>query len=117
MLVRSEPVEVALGILLVLLVVPCALIDLEHRIIPNRLTGPAAVLALVLGSALDPSGEAARLISGAVAGMVLLFAAVIRPDGMGMGDVKLGAVMGSASARPSLRRSWWRSSPASSPGS
>ena len=93
-LAHSEPAQSALGVLLVLLVVSCALIDLEHRIIPNRLTGPAALLALVVGSVLDPSGEPARLIAGAAAGTFLLLPALIRPGGMGMGDVKLAAVMG-----------------------
>jgi leader peptidase (prepilin peptidase)/N-methyltransferase len=94
LLAGGEPVQVALGVLLVLLVVPCALIDLQHRIIPNRLTGPAAVLAVIVGSVLDPSGEAGRVISGAAAGGFLLLAALIRPGAMGMGDVKLAGVMG-----------------------
>ena len=79
---------------LILLVVPVALIDLEHRIIPNRLTPLGAVLALALGLALDPSGEPERLIAGAAAGGFLLLAALAYPGGMGMGDVKLAGVMG-----------------------
>ena len=86
--------RIALGILIVLLVVPAALIDLEHRLIPNRLTAPAAVLALALGTALDPSGEPGRLIAAAGAGGFLLIAALAYPGGMGMGDVKLVGVLG-----------------------
>jgi len=85
---------VVLGIVLILLVVPIALIDLEHRIIPNRLTLLGAVLAIALGTALDPSGEPARLIAGAAAGGFLLAAALAYPGGMGMGDVKLAGMMG-----------------------
>src|SRR5207302_3044586 len=85
---------IALGVTLVLLVVPAALIDLEHRIIPNRLTAAGAVLALLIGVALDPAGEPERLIDGAAAGGFLLIAALAYPGGMGMGDVKLAAVMG-----------------------
>jgi leader peptidase (prepilin peptidase)/N-methyltransferase len=85
---------IALSITLILLVVPAALIDLEHRIIPNRITALGAVLALVIGLALDPSGEPDRLIAGAAAGGFLLLAALAYPGGMGMGDVKLAAVMG-----------------------
>ncbi|MGH2904955.1 MAG: prepilin peptidase, partial [Solirubrobacteraceae bacterium] len=55
---------IALSIALILIVVPAALIDLEHRIIPNRITVPGAALALVLGLALDPGGEPTRLIAG-----------------------------------------------------
>jgi leader peptidase (prepilin peptidase)/N-methyltransferase len=87
-------VRVVLGVTLVLVLVPVALIDLEHHIVPNRITGPAAVVALVLGTALDPGGEPARLLAGAGAGGFFLIAALCSPRGMGMGDVKLAGVMG-----------------------
>lgn len=93
-LAHSSAAAIALSVALILLVVPAALIDLEHRIIPNRLTALGAVLALVLGLALDPSGEPQRLIAGAGAGGFLLLAALAYPGGMGMGDVKLAGVMG-----------------------
>ena len=86
--------SMALDLALVLIVVPAALIDLEHRIIPNRLTLLGALLALALGVGLDPSGEPARLIAGAGAAGFLLLAALAYPGGMGMGDVKLAGVMG-----------------------
>lgn len=93
-LAHGSAAGIALGVTLVLLVVPAALIDLEHRIIPNRLTAAGAVFALVIGLALDPAGEPERLIAGAAAGGFLLLAALAYPGGMGMGDVKLAAVMG-----------------------
>jgi leader peptidase (prepilin peptidase) / N-methyltransferase len=86
--------SIALSVTLILLLVPAALIDLEHRIIPNRLTGAGALLALALGAALDPAGEPTRLIAGAAAGGFLLLAALAYPGGMGMGDVKLAGMMG-----------------------
>ena len=52
------------------------------------------MLALVLGTALDPAGEPERLIAGVAAGGFLLLAALAYPGGMGMGDVKLAGVMG-----------------------
>lgn len=93
-LAHLSTVRTALGIALILLVVPIALIDLEHRIIPNQLTALGAALALAIGLALDPAGEPARLIAAAAAGGFLLAAALAYPGGMGMGDVKLAAVMG-----------------------
>ena len=93
-LAHRSAAGIALSLALVLLVIPAALIDLEHRIIPNRLTALGAVLALAIGSALDPAGEPERLIAGASAGGLLLIAALAYPGGMGMGDVKLAAVMG-----------------------
>ncbi len=66
-LTRSSAAGVALGPVLVSSLVPAAVIDLEHHIIPNRITLPAALAALALGSALDPPGEPARLIAAAAA--------------------------------------------------
>jgi leader peptidase (prepilin peptidase) / N-methyltransferase len=91
---HESAVGIALGLVLVLLIVPAALIDLEHRIIPNRITALGAVLALVIGLALDPAGEPERLIAAAGAGGFLLLAALAYPGGMGMGDVKLAGMMG-----------------------
>jgi|SRR5580704_7823543 leader peptidase (prepilin peptidase)/N-methyltransferase len=93
-LAHHSAVTIALSVVLILLVVPAAVIDLEHRIIPNQITALGAVLALVIGLALDPAGEPARLIGGAAAGGFLLLAALAYPGGMGMGDVKLAGMMG-----------------------
>jgi leader peptidase (prepilin peptidase) / N-methyltransferase len=93
-LAQHSASAIALSVTLILLVVPAAFIDLEHRIIPNRITALGAVLALVIGLALDPGGEPGRLIAGAAAGGFLLVAALAYPGGMGMGDVKLAGVMG-----------------------
>jgi leader peptidase (prepilin peptidase)/N-methyltransferase len=83
-----------LGLVLVAFLVPIALIDADHRIIPNKLTLPAAVLGLVLGTVLDPGGEVERLIAGLAAGTVLALPSLLHPKGMGMGDAKLVAVLG-----------------------
>jgi leader peptidase (prepilin peptidase)/N-methyltransferase len=93
-LTHESAIGIALSIVLILLVVPAALIDLEHRIIPNRITALGAVLAIGVGLALDPGGEPERLIAGAGAGGFLLLAALAYPGGMGMGDVKLAGMMG-----------------------
>lgn len=93
-LAHQSAAAITLSIVLILLVVPAALIDLEHRIIPNKITALGAVLALLIGVALDPAGEPERLIAGAAAGGFLLLAALAYPGGMGMGDVKLAGMMG-----------------------
>jgi leader peptidase (prepilin peptidase)/N-methyltransferase len=93
-LTRASAWGTALGLLLVLMLVPVAFIDLEHHIIPNRILAPVALAAVVAGSALDPSGELERVIAAAAAGGLLLAAALCYPRGMGMGDVKLAAVLG-----------------------
>jgi leader peptidase (prepilin peptidase)/N-methyltransferase len=93
-LAKHTPADVVLGLTLIAVLVPVALIDLEHRIIPNKITLPAAVAAVAIGCALDLRGVPEQLIAGAGAGGFLLFFAFAYPRGMGMGDVKLAAVLG-----------------------
>ena len=86
--------EVWPGLVFVSMLVLVAAIDIEHRIVPNRILAPAAVTALLLWALADPGRIPENLIAGAAAGGFLLIAAVAYPGGMGMGDVKLVAVMG-----------------------
>ena len=91
---HADTAALVLGLVLVAFLVPIALIDIDHRIIPNRLTLPAAVLAVVLGTALDPGGEVERLIAGAAGATLLGLPALLNPKGMGLGDAKLVGVLG-----------------------
>ena len=93
-LARHSVHEVALGLVLVTVLVPVAMIDLEHRIIPNAITLPAALAAVGIGVVTKPSGVPEQLIAGAAAGGFLLLFVLAYPRGMGMGDVKLAAVLG-----------------------
>ncbi len=90
----ADTASLVLGLVLIAFLVPIALIDLDSQIIPNRLTLPAAVLGLVLGTVLDPGGEVERLIAAAIGGTLLALPALLHPKGMGMGDAKLVAVLG-----------------------
>jgi leader peptidase (prepilin peptidase)/N-methyltransferase len=83
-----------LGVTLVAVVVPASWIDLDRRLIPNRLTAAGALAAVAIGLATDPARVPVQLAWGAAAGGFLLTAALARPGGMGMGDVKLAAVLG-----------------------
>jgi leader peptidase (prepilin peptidase)/N-methyltransferase len=72
-------------------------IDLEHRIIPNRIVIPATGVVLLANTLLDLSPE---WTLGALGGSGFLFAAaLVYPAGMGMGDVKLALLMGAALGR------------------
>jgi leader peptidase (prepilin peptidase)/N-methyltransferase len=86
--------DLLLGVVLVGLLVPITLSDLRRRVIPNRLTGAGALAAIAIGGATDLSELPAQLAAGAGAGGFLLVAALARPDGMGMGDVKLAGMLG-----------------------
>ena len=69
-------------------------IDLDHRIIPNKIVLPAAIWGLAATIAFRPDNIDDSLIAGGIAFGALLLAAVAYPAGMGMGDVKLAGVMG-----------------------
>ena len=86
--------SLVLGLLLVGILIPIALIDLDYRIIPNRITLPSALAAIALGLVLRPSGVPEQLIAGAAAAVFLLVFVLAYPRGMGMGDVKLAGVLG-----------------------
>jgi leader peptidase (prepilin peptidase) / N-methyltransferase len=93
-LVYGADNDVWAPLLFVLLLVPITLIDLEHHIIPNVLTGIGAVGAIVLLVLFDSDSIVEHLIAATAAGGFFLLAAIVYPAGMGMGDVKLAAVMG-----------------------
>jgi leader peptidase (prepilin peptidase) / N-methyltransferase len=74
--------------------VAVAAIDLEHRIVPNRVLLPAAVWAVIGWALVELGFLPEALAAGAGAFIFLLLAALVYPAGMGMGDVKLAGVMG-----------------------
>jgi leader peptidase (prepilin peptidase)/N-methyltransferase len=72
-------------------------IDIEHRILPDRIVLPSAALVLAAQTALHPSVE---WIAGALGASLFLFLAVLAyPRGMGMGDVKFALLLGAMLGR------------------
>jgi leader peptidase (prepilin peptidase) / N-methyltransferase len=66
--------------------------DLEHRLIPDRIVLPGAVVVLALRTLDEPS--VAWILGGLGAGLALFLLVLAYPKGMGMGDVKLALFMG-----------------------
>jgi leader peptidase (prepilin peptidase)/N-methyltransferase len=91
---HDDVAQLVLGLVLVTFLVPIAVIDLDVRRIPNALTAPAAVLAIVLGALLAPHDLPEQLAAGAAALIFFMLPAMLSKKGMGMGDVKLAAVLG-----------------------
>ncbi len=81
----------AIPVLLATLLIASAT-DLRSRLIPNWLVALAALAGL--GAAAAGGGVGPALLSGLLAAAPFLAAALIRPEGMGMGDVKLAGVIG-----------------------
>src|SRR5947209_14077142 len=80
-LVKHSAHDIVLGLVLVGILVPIALIDLEYRVIPNRITIPAALAAIAIGLATNPAGVPEQLIAGAAAGGFLLVFVLLYPRG------------------------------------
>jgi leader peptidase (prepilin peptidase)/N-methyltransferase len=84
---------------LAVLATPLVLIDLEHHRLPDRLVAPAAGSALALLAVAAAVGHrwaayARGRAGGALVLIVLLLLALLPGGGFGLGDVKLGAVLG-----------------------
>jgi len=77
--------------------VAVSVVDLERRIIPNRIVLPAAAVVLAAQTLLFPSPEWALAAVGA--SLFLFLAALAYPAGMGMGDVKLALLLGAMLGR------------------
>lgn len=71
-----------------------AAIDLERRIIPNRIVLPATGLILASQIALSPDRAFEWVAAAVGAALFLLLPLLIYPSGMGMGDVKLALLLG-----------------------
>lgn len=90
----DDGAEIALGLVFVTMLVAVTVTDLEQRIIPNKILLVAAVAGAAIAAAVDPGSLPERAIAALAAGGLLFLAALAYPRGMGLGDVKLAAVMG-----------------------
>jgi leader peptidase (prepilin peptidase)/N-methyltransferase len=84
---------------LVLLLLPLALIDLEHHLLPDALTLPGIAAGLAFsalgGLATLPGALLGAAIGGALPYLVIVAYRALRGgEGMGLGDVKLLAMIG-----------------------
>ena len=93
-LTRGVNDDLAVWLPFAAMLIAVAGIDLDHRIIPNKILLPAAIWGLAATIAFRPDNVDDALIAGGIAFGALLLAALAYPAGMGMGDVKLAGVMG-----------------------
>jgi len=89
--------DAAVASLFSVVLVVLSAIDIDRRIVPNKIVLPAAVTVLVAQTILHPSVE--WLVAALGASLFLLLAALAYPRGMGMGDVKLALLLGAALGR------------------
>jgi leader peptidase (prepilin peptidase) / N-methyltransferase len=68
--------------------------DLERRLIPNAVVLAGAAGGIAIVAATDAGSLPEHLAAAVSGGVGLLVPALVRPGGIGMGDVKLAAMMG-----------------------
>ena len=93
----SAAVDIVVAGFFVVVLVAISIVDVRRRIVPNRLVLPAAAIVLAARTLIHPS--LVWIAGGAGAAALLLVAAIVRPGGMGMGDVKLALLLGVAVGR------------------
>jgi leader peptidase (prepilin peptidase) / N-methyltransferase len=92
--VRGFDAQLLLELPLAASLIALAAIDLEHRLLPNKIVYPLAAWGLVGTALVDRGDVVSHLIAGAAGFLALFLAALAYPGGMGMGDVKLAGAMG-----------------------
>jgi leader peptidase (prepilin peptidase)/N-methyltransferase len=91
--------RLAPALLLTALIVPASVIDLNHRIIPNAINFPGALLVFAVATIAEPDRFAEFAIGGVGCFVFLGLAWAISPKGMGLGDVKMALMIGLGTGR------------------
>ena len=86
----SRPLVLAASIFFLLV----AMVDLRHRLVPDAMVLPAGLIALGAQLAVSSDALVTALIGGAFGLAPFLATALVKPGGMGGGDVKLAGLMG-----------------------
>jgi leader peptidase (prepilin peptidase)/N-methyltransferase len=104
-LVRGFDDDLLIELPFVAALIALAGIDLDHKLLPNKIVYPLAAWGVVAVLIADRDDIVEHLVAGAGAFLFLFAAVLAYPRGMGMGDVKLAGAMGiylGASVIPAL---------------
>ena len=93
-LVRGFDDDLLLELPFVAALIALAGIDLDHKLLPNKIVYPLAAWGVVGTLIVDREDLVEHLVAGAGAFLFLFAAVLAYPRGMGMGDVKLAGAMG-----------------------
>ena len=85
-----------IGVVLCPALVLLASIDLQHRLLPNRIVLPTALVVLVVVAATQPGDLGMHLAAGIALGSLFFAVGAFFPGSLGMGDAKLGLLLGLA---------------------
>jgi len=93
-LVRGFDDDLIIELPFVAALIALAGIDLDHKLLPNKIVYPLAAWGVVAVLIADRDDIVEHLVAGAGAFLFLFLAVLAYPRGMGMGDVKLAGAMG-----------------------
>ena len=93
-------VELAVGAFYCCLFIVLMVIDLERKLILNKIVYPTAAVALIIDVFSPQPGIIYGVIGGATGFILLLIPALIFRGGMGWGDVKMAALIGLVTGFP-----------------
>ncbi len=82
------------ALLLISALIVIFFIDLEHYIIPNVVVFPVSAIGLAVMIAIQPDRWLELLAAGLASGAFFFAVAMVKPGGMGMGDVKMAVMLG-----------------------
>jgi leader peptidase (prepilin peptidase) / N-methyltransferase len=85
-----------IGLVLCPVMVLLTAIDLEHRVLPNVIVMPAALAVLAIVAVSDPHALVTHLAAGVALGGFFFASAMFFPGSIGIGDGKLGLLIGLA---------------------
>ncbi len=86
--------QLVVALVFIIVLVSLAGTDFEHRLLPNVIVGPAALLGFVLSAFSRPEWWWVYPLAALIVAGLLFMLAIIYPGGMGMGDVKMGGMLG-----------------------
>jgi len=95
LLIYSEwgwSIDSLVAVILAMLLIPAAVIDLHHGIIPDKISITGIIIGLLIS--LLTTGFISSLMGALLFGGILLLAAYISGGGMGGGDIKMAAAIG-----------------------
>jgi leader peptidase (prepilin peptidase) / N-methyltransferase len=92
--VALSPAQAAIASVATAALVVIAASDLRHRLVPNRVVLPATAGVLALRAVLRPDSLATSVLAALALALALAIPRLVRNDAIGMGDVKLGLLIG-----------------------
>lgn len=92
----TSPGETLLVVFVVVVLAVLSWRDVQARVIPNKIVLPAWAIVIAAQIALHPAHWVEWIVASAAAVGVFVVPALVCPEGLGMGDVKLAGLIGAA---------------------